>query len=408
MSENDPSRRTRSTLVSSGGMWLARWSGIAILVAGLLWLLGWLVGQLWIIVLPVLLALIVCTVLWPVTRWLRGRKAPPALASLVSLLGFLGILGGVVAFIVPSVRDQAPELADSATQGISQVQEWLEGPPVNLDDSQIDQAVQTLADQLEGSGEVIASGVFAGFSTVGTMLVTLGLTLVLTFFFLKDGPRFLPWMHGFAGRGAGGHLAEVMRRMWDTLGGFIRTQAVVSAIDAIGIGIGLLVLGVPLVPVLVTLTFLGGFIPIVGAFVAGGLAVLVALVANGFTTALIVLAVIVVVQQVESNLLQPVLQSKSMNLHPTIVLLAVSAGASIFGIIGAFLAVPAAAVAAVLARYVNEQIEVRSDEDPGANDIAEKVHEDIGHDDGDPPVVVHEEDSKFAPEPSRKGAAADD
>ena len=140
-----------------------------------------------------------------------------------------------------------------------------------------------------------------------------------------------------------------------------------------------MILGVPLAPVLMTLTFLGGFIPIVGAFVAGALAVLVALVANGFTTALIVLAIIIVVQQIEGNVLQPVLQSKSMNLHAAVVLLSVTAGASIFGIIGAFLAVPAAAVAAVLFRYLNEQMALRSDEDSGIDDdIAEKVREDLG------------------------------
>ncbi|MGK2887605.1 MAG: AI-2E family transporter, partial [Rhodococcus sp. (in: high G+C Gram-positive bacteria)] len=243
-----------------------------------------------------------------------------------------------------------------------------------------DNAVQALADQLQDSGAVIATGVFSGVATAGSLLVTLGLVLVLTFFFVKDGPRFLPWMRGLAGGKAGGHIAEVLSRMWDTLGGFIRTQAIVSAIDAIFIGIGLLILGVPLAPVLMTLTFLGGFIPIVGAFVAGALAVLVALVANGFTTALIVLAIIIVVQQIEGNVLQPVLQSKSMNLHAAVVLLSVTAGASIFGIIGAFLAVPAAAVAAVLMRYLNEQMALRSDEDsdPDPEDIAEKVREDLG------------------------------
>ncbi|WP_156520647.1 AI-2E family transporter, partial [Rhodococcus sp. EPR-157] len=159
---------------------------------------------------------------------------------------------------------------------------------------------------------------------------------------------------------AGSHLAEILARMWATLGGFIRTQAVVSLIDAFFIGLGLVILGVPLALVLATLTFLGGFIPIVGAFVAGALAVLVALVANGPTTALIVLIIILAVQQLEGNVLQPVLQSRSMNLHPAIVLLAVTGGSSVFGIIGAFLAVPAAAVAAVLIRYVSEQIDKHS------------------------------------------------
>ncbi|MBY6363059.1 AI-2E family transporter [Rhodococcoides corynebacterioides] len=393
-------RRDRSALFGSGGAWLAKWSAMVLVIAGALWVGGWLIGQLWVIVLPVLLALIVATVLWPPTRWLRRIGAPPALAAATSLLGFLAVLAGVVAFIVPSVVEQAPDLADSAQQGIVQVQEWLEGPPVNLDDQQIDSAVQAVGNQLQDSGAMIASGVFSGVATAGSILVTLGLVLVLSFFFIKDGPRFLPWLHGLAGRKAGGHIAEVLSRVWDTLGGFIRTQAVVSAIDAIFIGIGLLILGVPLTPVLMTLTFLGGFIPIVGAFVAGALAVLVALVANGFTTAVIVLAIILAVQQIEGNVLQPILQSKSMKLHAAVVLLAVTAGGSVFGIIGAFLAVPVAAAAAVLVRYVNEQIELRSDEHPPANVIAEKVHDDLGTEGDEAPVVVHEHDTRFAPEPT--------
>lgn len=144
--------------------------------------------------------------------------------------------------------------------------------------------------------------------------------------------------------------------MWATLGGFIRTQALVSLIDAVLIGIGLVILGVPLAYALAILTFIGGFVPIVGAFVAGGLAVLIALVANGPVNALIVLAIIVAVQQLEGNVLQPWLQAKSMKLHAVIVLLAVTLGASTFGVVGAFLAVPVAAAVAVILRYYDEQV----------------------------------------------------
>ncbi len=217
-----------------------------------------------------------------------------------------------------------------------------------------------MIDKVQESGATIASGVFTGVSTAGSLLVTIGLVLVLVFFFIKDGPRFIPWVHAVGGGRAGRHLEEVLIRMWNTLGGFIRTQALVSFIDAFFIGLGLVILGVPLAPVLAILTFIGGFIPIVGAFVAGALAVLVALVANGLTTAIIVLVIIIAVQQLEGNVLQPVLQSRSMHLHAVVVLLAVTAGSSLFGIIGAFLAVPVAAVAAVVLRYVGEQIDERS------------------------------------------------
>jgi len=315
-----------------------------------------------VIVLPVALAIVVSTILWPPTRAMTKRGLPPAPAASITLVLFFAIVGGIIAGIVPSVVNQVPDLANKATEGINTVQDWVKGPPINLQDEQLDNAVDAVVERVQGSAASIAGGVFSGVTTAGSLLITFALVLVLSFFFIKDGPRFLPWLHRVSGRTAGRHLEEVLTRMWITLGGFIRTQAVVSLIDAVFIGIGLVILGVPLAPVLAILTFIGGFVPIVGAFVAGALAVLVALVANGFTTALIVLALIIAVQQIEGNVLQPVLQSRSMNLHAAVVLLAVTAGSSLFGIVGAFLAVPVAAVAAVVIRYIGEQIDSRSAE----------------------------------------------
>ncbi|MFF2107670.1 AI-2E family transporter [Rhodococcus koreensis] len=352
----------RGHLIGVGAMWLAKWSLVLAAIALGALLFGWIIEKLWVIVLPVLLAVVVCTVLWPPTRAMTKRRIPPAAAAATTLVVFIAVVAGIIAGIVPSVVRQAPELANKATQGINQVQDWLKGPPINLQDDQIDQGIHTIIVKVQESGTVIASGVFTGVSTASSLLITLGLVLVLSFFFIKDGPRFIPWLHSVSGGRAGRHLEEVLGRMWDTLGGFIRTQALVSLIDAVFIGAGLVILGVPLAPVLAILTFIGGFIPIVGAFVAGALAVLVALVANGLTTAVIVLIIILVVQQIEGNVLQPVLQSKSMKLHAVVVLLAVTAGGSVFGIVGAFLAVPAAAVAAVVVRYIGEQIDEHSAE----------------------------------------------
>jgi predicted PurR-regulated permease PerM len=189
--------------------------------------------------------------------------------------------------------------------------------------------------------------------------------------FLKDGRRFIPWLRGVTGSRVGPHLAEVLTRVWNTLGGFIRTQALVSLIDAVFIGAALLIVGVPLAIPLAILTFFGGFVPIVGAFVVGAVAVLVALVSNGVTGALIILAVILVVQQLEGNVLSPWLQSQSMNLHAAVVLLAVTLGSTIFGIIGAFLAVPTVAVVAVVLRYLDDIVASKSDPGPGTNADAE-------------------------------------
>ncbi|MBF6214656.1 AI-2E family transporter [Nocardia puris] len=361
----------RGAVIGTGLFWLAKWSLCVVAIAAGAWVLGWVVAKLWVVVLPVALAIVVATVLWPPTRWLMKQGLKPALAATLTLLGFFAIVSGVIALIVPSVVDQAPQLADKGTAGVNQVRDWLQGPPLNIRDEQLDSAVEAIVSRLQSSAETIATGVFTGVTTATSALVTLFLVLVLSFFFIKDGPRFLPWLHNVTGSKGGRHFEAVLSRIWDTLGGFIRTQALVSLIDAVLIGAGLVILGVPLAMVLAVLTFIGGFIPIVGAFVAGALAVLVALVGNGLTTALIVLGIIIAVQQFEGNVLQPILQSRSMQLHAVVVLLAVTAGGALFGIVGAFLAVPVAAIVAVVLRYVGEQIDTATAPPPEVTDEPE-------------------------------------
>ncbi|WP_304118660.1 AI-2E family transporter [Mycolicibacterium bacteremicum] len=334
-------------------------------VSAFLWILAWVVGEAWVIILPVALAVVVCTVLWPPVRWMRSRGVPPAAAALLMLVVALAVIAGLIAAVAPAIVEQSTELAEQATAGVVQVRDWLGGPPLNISQAQLDSAVTAINDQLNSSSSQIATGVFTGVGAATSALVTLFTTIVVIFFLLKDGPRFIPWLRRSVGHPGASHLAEVLQRIWATLGGFIRTQALVSFVDAVLIGIGLVVLGVPLAYALAIITFIGGFVPIVGAFVAGGLAVLIALVANGPVNALIVLAIIIAVQQLEGNVLQPWLQSKSMKLHAVIVLLAVTLGASTFGVIGAFLAVPVAAAVAVIVRYYDEQVAERAGENIG-------------------------------------------
>lgn len=364
----------RSVLLGIGGRWLTDWAlRLAIvLIAG--WLLSQVGGALWVGILPILLALIVSTVLWPPTRWMTRHRVPKALAALISVVGSLAAIAGVLALIAPSIVEQSVQLADQTSEAISAVQDWLRGPPLNIRDEQLDGVLNQLSSTLQDRSDQIANGVFTGVSAVGSLVVTLLMVLVLTFFFVKDGPRFLPFVRRIAGRTAGRHLTEVFTRSWNTLGGFIRTQAIVSMVDAVFIGAGLVLLDVPLAWVLAIITFLAGFIPIVGAVTAGALAVLIALVANGLTTAIIVLVLILLVQQLESNILAPVLQSRAMNLHPVVVLLGVAAGSTLFGIIGAFLAVPVLAVVAVMLRYIGEQIDLRTG-DVTASDLASATDE---------------------------------
>ena len=349
----------RGSAIGSGLTWLATWSLRLLLVAGAAYVLGFLVGRLWSVLLPIMLALLLASVLWPPTASLRRRGVPAALAALIVLLGSLGLLIGMFAVLAPSVAGQLGDIADQAIAGIGRIQSYITGPPLNLNDAQVNAAVQQITTRLQGSASALASSVLAGVSAVGSGLVTAALALVLAFFFIKDGPNFLPWLRGVVGERAGRHLDTVLSRSWVTLGSFIQGQAAVGLIDAVLIGIGLVVLGVPLALPLAVLTFFGGFVPIIGAFVVGALAVLVALVTKSLTTALIVLAIIVAVQQIEGNILQPMLQGRSLRLHPGLVLVAVAAGSTLFGIAGAFLSVPVAAVGAVVLRYLGEVIEGR-------------------------------------------------
>lgn len=362
MSSGQAPKVDRALILGQDGRWVAGWALRFIIMAVASYILWLGLAQVWQGLLPILLAILVCTVLWPPTKWLRDRGMSPGLAAAVTLIAMFSAMSALIAAMAPSVQNQSKDLFDQAVSGIRFIQTWIKGPPLNVDAEQINQVVNEVVSRAQAQASNIATGVYAGVSTASSIAVTLGVVLVLTFFFLKDGDQFIPWVRRSVGETAGWHLTEVLSRTWNTLAGFIRAQAIVSFIDAVFIGIGLLFFGVPLALVLATLTFFAGFIPIVGAISAGAISVLVALVSNGPTTALGVLVIIILVQQLEGNLLSPMLQSKAMNLHPVIVLLAVLVGGGLFGIVGAFLAVPVAAAVAVWIRYHAEMVSLRTGE----------------------------------------------
>ncbi|UOY02173.1 AI-2E family transporter [Blastococcus sp. PRF04-17] len=352
----------RAERMRSASRTLAIASAQFLLVAAAVVVLGYVLGKLWSILLPIVLGLLIATVLWPLARFLRRHGWPPALAAATVLVGFLAALVGIIVALAPQVADQVTELADAATAALQDVQEWLQGPPFNLGEDQIGEAVDSVINSIQGNAQNIAGYALTGASAVGNSLINLVLSLVLVFFYLKDGPRWVPWLAAQTGPRAARHVSALSYKTWATLSEFIRQQALVGFIDAFFIGIGLWILGVPLVIPLAVLTFFGAFIPIIGAFVAGAFAVLIALVSNGLTTALIVLAIVVVVQQIEGNVLQPIIQGRGFNLHAAVVILAVTAGGNLRGIVGAFLAVPVAALVAVIYRYVRDEFDGKSPE----------------------------------------------
>lgn len=345
-------------VIKSASLWALR----LFVMCLFLYALFHIAGNLWRGILPILLALIICTVLAPITRWLRRHHVPSSLAAALTILVSFSALGALFLFIAPNFVRQSQTLYLQTANGIQALRLWVQQPPLNLNEDQIGTYIDEIAAWAQKQAGTIAGSVFNGIGQATNIIVTLMVVLVLTFFFLKDGHRFLPWLREATGRRTGWHLTELLTRGWNTLGGFVRAQALVSLVDAIFIGIGLAIIGVPLALTLAIITFVAGFIPFVGAIVAGALSVTIALVSLGITKALLVLALVLLVQQLEGNVLSPWLQSKAMNLHPVVVLTSVTVGSALFNLVGAFLAVPAAAMFAVAYRYFQDMMMLQSGE----------------------------------------------
>lgn len=256
--------------------------------------------------------------------------------------------------VAPSVAREVDDLNLNLRDGLNQVETWG-GKWLGVSESQVDDALESAADAVSGSEGVIAQGALTGALVALEILAGLLLAIVLTFFFVRDGADLWRWTVGLFPQHVRRDIDEIGRRAWDTLKGYVRGTAVVALVDAVAIGLVLFLVGVPLVLPLALLVFAGAFIPLVGGFVAGTAAALVALATEGPTAALIVAIAAVVIQQLEGDLIQPVVVGRAVNLHPVGVLLAVAAGAIIWGVPGAFLGVPVAAVANQAGTYLRSR-----------------------------------------------------
>ena len=296
-----------------------------------------------VVTIPVLLALIFASAFAPAMRWMRGRGIPSVLATIITLLAVVIILGGVGWLIVWAVQDQWDDLYSQGEEGFQELLAWVQGLPFAPSDDQLESARNAVIDFVTSSQ--FGTGALRGVSAIGNFLAGAVLLVTVLYFFLKDGPRMWEFvLRPFEGENyaRGKRIGE---RTVHTFGSYLRGTALVALVDAVGIGIGLIILQVPLALPLVVLTFVLSFIPIVGAVLAGAIAALVALVALGPVQALIVVGVIVLVQQLESNILQPFLMGRTMRLNAFVVLIALAAGTVLGGILGAILAVPLTAAA---------------------------------------------------------------
>lgn len=312
----------------------------SLVIGATVWVLGWIALKLALVTLSVATALLLAALLAPLARLLH-RVLPAWLAAGLSVLLLIGAVAGTGYLLEQRIRGQLENLASSLTASINSIRDWLVTGPLALQPEQVDEVRARLVDALRGAAP---SGVTAA-NTVLSVLSGLLIALFVLFFFLKDGTGM--W-RSLVAVGPAAHrerFEDAGLRGWETLSRYVRGVVVIAVADAVLIGIGLVVLRVPLALTLSLLVFLGAFVPLLGATVSGAVAVLVALVTRGPVIALLVLGVVLLVQNVEGNLLQPFVQSRAVKLHPVVILLAVAAGWVLFGVAGAVIAVPLVAVA---------------------------------------------------------------
>jgi putative heme transporter len=304
--------------------------------------------RLYLVSLPVIIALILATLCVPPARALETRGLHRTASAAIVVIGGVIAFGGIVAALTPPFITQVQDLQPTIAVAVDQVFDLLERGPLGWDREEVMGFFQQGLEAAGERGGEIAGQVVTGAAIAVQALAAIALAIVLLFFFVKDGEQIVAWLLARTPADHQETMRAVGRRAWTALAGFVRGTAAVALIDAIGIGVGLAIVGVPLVLPIAVLVFFGGFIPVIGAFVTGLLAVLVALAAGGFQQALIVFAIVLAVQQIESNILQPVIMRRAVSLHPVVILAALTAGAALTGVIGAFLAVPVAAVASAV------------------------------------------------------------
>lgn len=341
------------------------WRLLAILAAFVALL--WALKKLEVIVVPVLVALLLSALLVPAVDWLDRRGLPRGGAVALVLLGGFGILGGIMAFVVIQFIDGLPGLTDQVSRSIDSTRRWLIEGPLHMRSEQIQNAGNSAIEALHNNQAKLTSGALATAETITELVAAAVLVLFTLIFFLYGGRNIWQYVVKIFPTGVRRRVQEAGSAGYGSLVGYVRATFLVALTDAAGVGTGLAIMHIPLALPLASLVFLGAFVPLVGAVVAGVLAVVVALLAKGVVYALITLGVLVAVNQIEAHLLQPLVMGRAVAIHPLAVVLAISTGGVLGGIVGALLAVPTVA-------FLNNAVQVLLAPDPSAE--AEKQAED--------------------------------
>lgn len=355
----------------------AAWSWRILVVAGGIALVGYLVVQLRLVVVPVLVALLLSALLVPLARWLQRHRWPKALAVAVSEVGVLAIVVGLILLIVSQIRSGYPALRRQTLARYDDLLGWLRDSPLDLSKDDIRRYIDQGWTQIQRDSSGLLSGAAAAGSTVAQLLAGVLLVLFTTLFILIDGRRIWGWTVGLFPRRARAAVSGAGEAGWHALTVFVRVQILVAFIDALGIGLGAFLLGrftggFPLVIPIAVAVFLGSFVPVVGAVLTGALAVFVALVFLGPLPAVIMVGIVLLVQQIEGHVLQPFVMGHAVKIHPLAVVLSVAALGFAAGIPGALFAVPAIAVANVMVVYIARG-RWRTDPRPDERDVTTRL-----------------------------------
>ncbi|HXH59161.1 AI-2E family transporter [Iamia sp.] len=324
---------------------VAAHAGCLVVIGAAIWLVLQVVAQLTLVLFPVAVAIFLTRVLSVPGGWLRRRGWRPAPAAATVLLGFLAVVALAVALIAPPMIEEFRDLGPTVEEGLTDIEDWLvRDAPVDVTRSELDDLKDDAADRgreaLGESQDQVTQGALAVLSGLAGLL----LALILTFFALKDGPALQQWATRTVPERRRDEAVTVARASWGSLGGYLRGAALLGIVEAITIGIAMTIVGSGLVLPVMLLTFVAAFVPLVGATVAGIVAVLVTLASGGLIDALIIAAVAVVVQQFDNDLLAPWIYGKALSMHPATILLSITTGTALFGFVGTVAAVPLTAV----------------------------------------------------------------
>lgn len=335
----------------------AGWAWRLLLVAGLVAGIIWLVRYFSEVTVPLAVAILLTALLTPLNRGLKRHGVHRVVATLLCLFVLVLIVGGVLTLLGAQIASEAPGLAGNALAGLQQLLTWLGNGPLHVNDAMIQGWIAQLTAALKSAAGSIASTAATAGAGVGHFVAGAAIAVLTTFFFLLEGERIWAFVTKIVPGPARARTRKSADDGWTSLVAYMRAQVVVCLVDATGVLVAALVLQVPLPWALFGLTFVASFVPILGAFLAGSVAVLLALVAHGWLTALLMLGAVILVMELESHFLQPILLGKAVDIHPLGVLLGIAAGSVVAGLVGALMAIPLVAFSVAFARSLNRPLD---------------------------------------------------